>query len=96
MATSQSQVIIQRLDRTDATLNKLVESINGNGKPGIKTDLVATQKDVDRLRCDVDGLLELEKQRSADREKEQRAFNRAIALLILGQVITLVISVLVR
>ena len=100
-----ANVTVTRADIAEikATQERILEAINGNGKPGIKTEIAILKTNTAVLQSDVAAIeaarAQEAKEREAElkaRESERRAFNRSISLLVLGQAITLIVAIFVR
>jgi len=87
-------------DQVLATLDKILETLNGNGKPGLKSDLVTVQGNVSHIRSDVDCIKAERAEEARERERgykerdaERRKFYYTVAGLFLGEAITLVVAI---
>jgi hypothetical protein len=67
--------IEERLTTLSDGMNKLLECINGNGKPGLKSDVHLIQEQVKDLQDDRDG---------------KKDFGKNVILLTIGEILTFV------
>jgi hypothetical protein len=68
-----------KVDNIVGQMENLANCVNGNGKPGLKTDVVRLQGEIDTIKKDKD-------------TKGARSWT--IILLVVGQVLTLLVSFL--
>ena len=102
MTTQYQQVLDTLKDIKDAQ-KTILESLNGNGKPGLKTEVATVQGCISHLQKDVDGIkherTEEAQERIKDfkeRDAERRKFYYTIAGLFLGEAVTLLVAIFVK